>query len=270
MSKSPSRSSRNVIALLASIAEGGLVTVAAAATALGVTRVSASKRLAALARSGWLTPVRRGLVSIRPLEATADTPLADEDPWVLASRAFAPCYIGGWSAAGHWGLTEQLFRVTLVVAERPVRRSRAQVGSSEFLVVRERRVAQTGLVTIWRGNARVLVSSVERTLMDACANPHWVGGGGQLAAIFHAAVRDDRVAPAAMLREASASPSGAARGRLGVLAEHYWPSAEALIEYAHAHRGSGKVRFDPAVADRGKFVGRWGMRVNVRLPEDST
>jgi hypothetical protein len=29
--------------------------------------------------------------------------------WLVAHKLFSPCYIGGWIAAHHWGLTEQIF-----------------------------------------------------------------------------------------------------------------------------------------------------------------
>jgi hypothetical protein len=32
-----------------------------------------------------------------------------EDPWVLVPTLFGDSYIGGWTAAHHWELSEQLF-----------------------------------------------------------------------------------------------------------------------------------------------------------------
>ena len=37
-----------------------------------------------------------------------------DESWVLARAVFEPCYIGGWSAAEHWGFTEQIFNSTMV------------------------------------------------------------------------------------------------------------------------------------------------------------
>ncbi len=42
------------------------------------------------------------------------------DLWRAAARAYAPCYIAGWSACEHWGLTEQIFRDLMVVSARPI------------------------------------------------------------------------------------------------------------------------------------------------------
>jgi len=57
-----------------------------------------------------------------------------EDAWAVADRLFAPCYIGGWSAAQHWGFTEQLFRTTLVVTARRPRARKVEARGSVFIV----------------------------------------------------------------------------------------------------------------------------------------
>ena len=249
------------------MASGGILTLDSAAAALDTSRLATSRRLSALARTGWLSRVRRGVYSIRPIDASPGTKIAEEDPWTLAMRIFPPCYLGGWTAAGHWHLTEQLFRVTLVVTTSGVRRANVTIGSTAFHVARDSRGKLSGLSTVWRGNARVLVSSVERTLVDACAHPSWVGGGGQLVSIFRSAVEDARMTPESLLREVRGATSGAALGRIGVLVERYWPKASTVSTYAAKHRGTGYVRFDPAVKRNGRLNRRWGIWLNVTLAE---
>ena len=106
---------RTALAKLSRAAHGGLISVAEAAEALGVTRNRAARSLADLTARAWLRRVRRGLYLVAPLEAEPGQKAIPEDSWLVAQAVFAPCYIGGWSAAEHWGLTEQLFRSTLVV-----------------------------------------------------------------------------------------------------------------------------------------------------------
>jgi len=258
---------RVAIAKLAAAAEGGVLTLDAAATALGTDHRATTRRLGALIRAGWISRVRRGVFTIRPLEAAPGVELAEEDSWALAARIFAPCYIGGWTAAGHWNLTEQLFRSTFVITRRPVRRSDVVVGSTAFHLARQMRKSTSGLTTVWRGNAKVNVSGIERTVIDACVNPSWVGGGRHLVEIFRSAVADNRTTPATLLREMRAGMTGAAFGRLCFLTEQYWPSAVSVAEYARAHRGTGYVRFDPSVPGRGRLSRRWGLWLNVTLPD---
>ena len=220
-----------------------------------------------MVRAGWLARVRRGVYSLRPLEAPPGTEIAEEDPWLLAARTFAPCYVGGWTAAGHWGLTEQLFKSTLIVTRRRLRRVNVTLGSSRFHVVRESRARPEGLTPVWRGNAQALVSSVERTLLDGCAYPLWLGGGRQLVEAFRTASHDDLIRELPLAEAAAGVDSGAALGRLGLLLEHYWPAATNVIAFALKHRGTSVVPFAPGVARRGILNRRWGVWVNVSLPD---
>jgi predicted transcriptional regulator of viral defense system len=263
-------SARSIIATLAAAAPGGVLTLEAASAALGLPSLSASRRLSSLIDDGWLTRVRRGVYAIRPLDAVPGTSIAEDDPWTVAMRVFSPCYVGGWTAAGHWHLTEQLYRATLVVTNRVVRRAEVTVGSTAFHVARERPLNLKELATVWRGNSRVLMSGVERTIMDACAHPAWVGGGSQLVAIFRAAVDDERMTPEAMLREARGATTGAALGRLGTLAERYWPGGTVVCKYAKKQRGTGYVRFDPAVKTTGRLDTAWGVWMNIKLDSSRT
>lgn len=108
---------REVIGRLARTSRGGLVTVEHARLALGLSPRVTTLRLSRLAAAGWLRRVWRGLYLVLPLEAQSDRAITVEDPWILADELFSPCYIGGWSAAQHWGLTEQIFRSVFVVTE---------------------------------------------------------------------------------------------------------------------------------------------------------
>src|ERR1035437_6646480 len=85
---------------LARGARGGLVTTARAAALLRQSRAEASATLGRLVRQGWLVRVRRGLYLVLPLEAGRKEGTV-EDPWILARELYAPCYIGGWTAAEH-------------------------------------------------------------------------------------------------------------------------------------------------------------------------
>ena len=266
----PADSEREIIAKVASAAEGGVIDLETAAAAFGSSRLEASRRMSALVSGGWLSRVRRGVYSIRPLDAAPGTALAEEDPWIIAERVFNPCYIGGWTAAGYWDLTEQLYRATMVVTERRVRRADVTIGSSVYHVARESHKRSNGLSHVWRNNSRLLVSSVERTIIDACTHPGWVGGGGQLIAIFRSAVDDARITAESVLSAVTEAPTGAALGRLAVLVDRYWPSAMDVTAYLAEHRGAGYVRFDPDVKDNGSLNTRWGVWLNVAFEADTT
>ena len=158
----------------------------------------------------------------------------------------------------------------MVVTRRRIRRADVTIGGSVFHVARDSNERIHGLSPVWRNNSRVLVSSVARTILDACAHPGWVGGGGQLIAIFRAAVEDGLTTPESILSAARDAPSGAALGRLAVLVDRYWPSATDVAAYVAEHRGTGYARFDPGVNDNGSLNTRRGIWLNVGFETDTT
>lgn len=255
--------SRAVVARLARAARAGFVTVPIASKVLGLDRRAAAMKLAALARRGWLLRARRGLYLVLPLEAEPGRPMIAEDPWVLARETFSPCYIGGWSAAEHWGLTEQLFRSTLVVTAAHVRARSLRILGHEFRLFRVPRSRAEGATLVWRGSERVPVSDRERTIVDGLQHPNLCGGVRHLAHImreYGKASDHDFQKLAAVAREIG---SGAVWKRLGYLSELLWPEEAALRKDASKRLTAGNVKLDPAVRRRGSLVRRWRLWLNV-------
>lgn len=262
-------STKHTLAVLTRASATGLVTTDQASKSLGISRRSASLRLAALARGGWVARVRRGTYIVLPLEAASSEVTTPEDPWALATVLYSPCYVGGWSAAEHWKLTEQFFRSTFVVTSANIRQRAESFLGAEFHLAKVPAELVHGLRQVWRSSSRILVSSAERTLVDAAVHPAWVGGGRQLAGIFAAyrelSTRDEN----ALAHELALYGNGAAAKRIGYLAERLWPEASRLIDACLAARTSGISRLDPAVSARGNLITRWNLWNNVRINEAS-
>jgi len=230
-----------------------LVTTSLAASTLGLTPAAASRRLAAWSRSGWLARVRRGAYVPVPIESpSADVAL--EDPWSVATTMFAPCYIGGWSAAEHWGLTEQIFRsVCVMTLKRPYDRQP---------VLRKVRfdlhtVAQShliGLKTVWRGGTRVQVSDPARTLVDMLASPSLGGGIRHMAEMLTTLLRGQPKEAPKLLLYAEKLGIGAVYKRLGYLLQRDHAAAAGtaeLIATCRRRMTAGYASLDPALpADR--------------------
>lgn len=258
------RDPKETLRRLARGARAGLITTARSAELLGVGANIASLTLGRLVRRGWLSRVRRGLYLILPLEAGREG-TAVEDPWVLARELYSPCYIGGWTAAEHWGLTEQLFRATFVVTSANIRRSQETFLGAEFHLTRgaQERVAHVGQV--WRGSERIAVSDRERTIADALANPSWIGGVRHLVEILRTYRESKDWNPSRLIERLEEIGSGASFKRLGYLAETVLKSDSLLVNEALARRTSGVVKLDPTIAVRGRINTRWGLSVNVPL-----
>lgn len=236
-----------------------------AAEALAVTRVEAARIAGYLASKGWLSRIRRGLFTVVPLEA--DEPGEwRADPWLVAARVFAPCYIGGWSACEHWNLTEQLFRAVLVVSAQPQRSTHMTVQGTEFRVATRRPEALFGTRTVWHGRDRVDVSDPTRTVIDVLDDPA-IGGGirhvadvlGEYLAGSH---RDDDL----LVSYADRLGNRTVAKRLGYLLEALEIDAPALVAASHSRRSAGIAKLDPSIRrNGGRITKRWGLRINADI-----
>ncbi|MGH7648009.1 MAG: type IV toxin-antitoxin system AbiEi family antitoxin domain-containing protein [Gemmatimonadaceae bacterium] len=255
-------------------APSGVIRVSEATRAWGVPTSSASRRLGALTRAGWISRVRRGVYRVIPVDASNEVAIPFDDPWILAASTFAPCYIGGWSAAEHWGLTEQLFAKTFVVTGAHVRARDIALGGLAFRVARVARTRAMGDANVWRGRTRVPCSSAALTIVDGCNAPAWAGGVRHLAEMVGRFVeqRPGDLSPLTAALRNRARGSGAKR--LGFIVESLATrerdanTRNALAAVAAAARErltTGVIKLDPGVRARGKMNTAWGIWTNVRL-----
>lgn len=257
-----------VLGKLSRGATQGLVSVEQTATFLRIPSRNAALLLGKLYRRGWLARVRRGLYYILPLETESSRQGIASDPWVLASVAFSPCYIGGWSAAEYWGLTEQLFRSTFVATGWSARQKTMNLLNTEFFLVRVSKDRLRNSTDIWRGTSKVAVSDREQTIVDGLLNPTWVGGMRHLIDILRNYGDSSERNLDKLLSDAKRVGKGSALKRLGYLAEKLWPEEKRLIRAARAGVSKGFIKLDPSVKSRGKFVRRWGLWDNIALEEN--
>lgn len=268
MEGNPGQGSKFELAKLAAGSAAGLVSPEIAARVLGLPRVQAARRLASLADQGWLSRIRRGLYFVLPLDAPSGQSTTLPDPWAAASVLYEPCYIAGWSAAEHWGLTEQLFRSTFVATAASIReRDDARLGAS-FHLTKVARTKMKALASVWRSSVRVSVSGPERTIIDAAVDPAWVGGVRHLAEILCAYRDRESARPEALIAPLRSFGTGAAAKRLGYLCERLWPAATVVIKECLALRTRGNIKLDPYLGAGRKLITRWGLWENAAIRAD--
>ena len=151
-----------------------VVSVDVTARTLGMDRRAAAKLLSRWKQQGWLRRIGHGLYVPVPLDLAGSEQVI-ADPWVLVPTLFNQCYIGGWTAAHHWELTEQLFNETLVFTTRRVTEKRVVAQGAVFVLQNVKPKRFFGLKTLWRGSVKVSISDPARTLVDMIAAPD-VGG----------------------------------------------------------------------------------------------
>jgi predicted transcriptional regulator of viral defense system len=236
-----------------------VVTPEQAAKVLALSRPRAAQQLARWARAGWLARVRRGAYVAVPVEsASADVPL--EDAWAVATKLYSPCYIGGWSAAEHWGFTEQIFRSVCVMTTMRPRRRNPELRGTHFSLHTVGGDKLYGLKTIWRGQVRVQVSDPARTLVDMLADPSFAGGIRNVDDMLTALLRDHPTDAPKLIEYAKRFTNGAIFKRLGFLIESRHPEHGDLIDACRAGLSAGYVKLDPKLPSE-RLVTAWRLWV---------
>jgi predicted transcriptional regulator of viral defense system len=238
------------------------VTVTDATAELHLDRGDAARRLARWAEQGWLRRVRRDLYIPVPVDAT-DPSSWGGDPLVLADAVWHPCYVTGWTAANHWGLTEQSFRTTVIKTTQRVRQSAQSLLDNEFLVAHTAADnLEWGMRREWREERRIRLADPARAVVDMLDDPRLGAGIRTVAECLDAYFADED--PATLVTHADRLGNRTVFKRLGYLAERL--SADpALLAACEGRLSEGFSVLDPTQARSGPRSHRWRLVVNVRL-----
>jgi predicted transcriptional regulator of viral defense system len=238
-------------------ATAGWITVEEAAGVLGVDRRAAAKQLARWAEQGWLKRIQRGHYAPIPLERTdAAAPL--DDPWIVVPHLIPNGYVGGWTAAHHWDLTEQLFRDVCVFA--PARSRRMERGGATYVVLAAPSKATLGLRAHWIASTRISISDPERTLVDMLGEPRAAPGAQQLADCLAEYSRSPRADFGKVVDYARRIGRGAVHKRLGFLLENAGLGTSEHLTACRRALTQGLAKLDPAVPCP-RIVSRWRLRI---------
>lgn len=230
--------------------------------ALGVPRPVAVAKLGSWHRNGWLRRVRRDLYI--PVPVDADDPQTwSEDPLIVADEVWAPCYFTGWTSANHWGLTEQIFRTTVVKTTKRVRASSAMALGHEYLLSHATREdLDWGVRVIWVAERRLRMASPARTVVDILDDPRLGGGVRHGAEVLSAYLRENDTST--LLDAADRQGNRAVFKRLGYLVSRTGGDRD-LIDGCLSRLSSGFSLLDPSAPARGSYAREWNLRVNVSV-----
>jgi predicted transcriptional regulator of viral defense system len=242
----------------------GPFSVLDAAGAWRVARPRARRLLAQLTEQGWLTRVRRDTYVTVPLGATMPGDWR-ADPWVVAAAVFDPCYVAGWSACEHWGLTEQIFRDVWVVTSRRVSPHVQEIQSTTFNIKVTRPDRLFGLSTVWRDGTKVLVSDPSRTVVDLLDDPRIGGGMRHVAEVVGEYFSGEHRRDHELIEDAGRLGNGAVFKRLGYLLELLNIEAGEVVAACGERLTAGVSMLDPTGPDGGRTTRRWRLRLNVVL-----
>ena len=250
--------SRNRLGAVMRQAGGDVISVGDVSTALRLDRSEAAKVLARWNRQGWVKRLRRGYYAPVALDVQGQTQVL-EDPWVMVPELFGEACIGGWSAAEHWGLTEQLFRSTCVLTTKPVQTKELTIQGLPFTLKHVKRAAFFGTRAVWRARARVLVTTPEKTIIDMLDEPALGGGIRHVAECLESYLARADADSKALIATADKLGNGVVFKRLGFLAETL-RGADTIVEACRTRLSSGNAKLDPAIPCP-RLITRWRLWV---------
>lgn len=258
------KSSMSRVRLSKLLREGGeLLTVEKTALILGLDRVKAAQSLARWRSQGWLARIKRGFYAAVPIEAET-TDRALEDTWILVPELFDPAYVGGWSAAEHWDLTEQIFRDVCVFTARPVTKRHQALHNVPFVVAHAAIDAHFGCKPVWTKGMKILVSDPTKTIVDILSKP-WAGGGIQHTVdCLKQYLDSDFFKDAVLIDYATRLGNGAVFKRLGYLSSQLLGDNHSLTVGCRSHLTAGKAQLDPALPGH-KLITQWRLFVPADL-----
>lgn len=257
-------------ARIAAIIRGtkGTISVTEAAKILEVSPTNAAKMLARWTKKGWFSRLKRGLYIPVPLESrTADVPL--EDPWLIAERLYSPCYIGGWSAAEYWGLTEQIFRTVVVMTAQKPRDRSPTIKGTKFMLRTISDKEMFGFKSTWRGQIRISISDPTRTILDMLDDPRLGGGIRSTVDMLSNYLGSEHKNLELLVQYAERLGNGAVFKRLGFLLERIAPKEAKSAEKCRTNLTTGNAKLDPQLSAN-RLITRWRLWIPERWAQRNT
>lgn len=232
-------------------------------------RRAAAQKLARWAQEGWLRRVRRGLYIPVPVDATAPGTWS-EAGMEVAAAVWSPCYFTGWTAANHWGLTEQVFRTIVLKTARRVRNAESHLLDQDYLLAHISGADMSwGTKAIWHDDVRMQIADPARTVVDVLDSPRLGGGIRHTAEIVHAYLGDND--PMQLIDYGDRLGNRAIFKRLGYLVDALGWEDSGLRKACQERLSAGIALLDPDSPAQGSRSMTWRVRVNVRLnPTDAT
>lgn len=246
----------------------GIILVKEAAEILGTNTSGTAKMLSRWSEKGWVSRIKRGVYLPVPIEAKTPE-ISIEDSWAIAERLFSPCYIGGWSAAEYWDLTEQIHRTLVILTEKKPRKRKISIRNLDFWLRSVPKKAMFGLKPVWRAQIKAEVSDPARTIIDLMNDPVLGGGLRPTAEIFLNYLKSNHKDMSLLINYAEKLGNGAVFKRLGFLSEKFAPQEKETMISCQSRLTQGNAKLDPSIP-AGRLITRWKLWVSENWRQETS
>jgi len=210
---------------------------------------------------GVVTRLRPGLFILVPFELGREGVYLG-NPYVVARQLMGEkdYYVSHGSAMSIHGMVTQPQLVVYVASPEPMR-ARTVLGM-EFRFVRCKRSNFFGTTEYWADKEqRLVVSDVERTIVDGLKQPEYCGGFTEVAKGLW--IKRADVSVSKLVDYALRLDVGAVTRRLGYLLEAHRMGPVEELERLRMHLTTTYNLLDPLLPREGRFLARWRLRLNV-------
>lgn len=231
---------------------------------LGLNDANARNFVRKLVGRGVVARLKPGLFILVPFELGKETEYAG-NPLILARELVdgKDYYLSHGTAMEIHGMVTQPQFVVHVATLKKVRT--VHVMGTEFRFITCRSEWFFGLIHHWvTKQEKVVVSDMERTVIDGLRQPEHCGGVSEVAKGIW--MRREAIHVNRVIEYALKINVGAVIRRLGYIMELYGIGSEADRKPLLDHLTDTYVRLDPVLPAEGKFIRRWRLQLN--LPAD--
>jgi predicted transcriptional regulator of viral defense system len=239
-----------------------LFSISEAAKIMGISPEKARITLAYFSRRGWLARVKPGLYISVPL-GSINPQEYKENPWIVANRVFSPCYIAGCSAAGHWGLTDQIFNTVFVCTGKVFRKKSVRIQGVDYLLKLKRDLGHTKIS--WIENVKTQISDPTMTIIDVLEDPRFGGGMRLVSEVVFNYFTSEHYNENSLLQYLDESKNRTVLKRLGYILEIMGITAPEIIRACLKKISTGYSVLDPSIKNKGIYNSHWRLRVNVDI-----
>ena len=240
-------------------------TLADARSITGLSAAAARNLVHKAQQRGLVTRLKPGLFNLVPFELGRATEHIDS-PYLIARElaGAAPYFLShGTALEQHRMVTQPYFPVHVSLT----RRVRAQtVGGYDFRFIHITPEQEFGIMKHWIDKERfVMISDMERTIIDGLRHPALIGGMTELAKGLW--MKRGELKIERLVDYARRIGVGAVVRRLGYLLEHFGLAEASALEPLRDMLTATYQRLDPLHPAEGAFLSRWRLQLNV-TPEE--
>jgi predicted transcriptional regulator of viral defense system len=228
-----------------------------AAPSAGITKNYLNEALHHLTQLGWIVRIHKGLYALSAI-VPGVSPVHEFE---IAMALVNPAAISHWSALHYHGLTEQIpqriFILTTATTSIP---RNSKVGEITYQCIQVKSKRYFGTQQIWVGDARVVITDPERTLLDGLMKPQYCGDFAEVMYAFE--VHMPKLKLDCIIDYALKLDTVVAK-RLGWILERQGINSSRLEKLA-ALPIKGYRPLDPTRLKKGNCDRRWSIQENLR------